>query len=355
MISYLVQAVLALAAWLVIRILACRWTVHFWVKPYMYYVGRYQRHKPTFAGIFPRLSNILHRLEDSRIAHATICFLTDFHEAQCFFIIAISSAIIHAQRFASANNFDSWESVLHNQELLALLSALGPIPVILTQLTLASSQPEVSIYSLLCSTVALIMAGISSKVMHTPDATSIQTMFRDDTEVEECGFRPSLRRSCSKTLELTQMVPVEDVKRRDLSPIAFSLLIVIGVFWAMNLKSRFWPNFGKYTTDQDGNIPRRAAIWKWTRVIWRFITPVAIFCVELWLVIFICHNLHFLAMSSLWIDSFLSLRDEGFLMFSDDNYSLGDMQWNLGQTVAILIWAPVLAKYLYTLLCKSNK
>lgn len=143
----------------------------------------------------------LHRIKDSNFAHATSSFLIELHEAQCFFVLAISIASLYAQNQpADFNGADSWESLLQNQILLVQLTNRAIFPIFLVELMLPwFTDSMASVYSLSCSTLAVTMAGVTLTQLTDFDTDRVHRMFSGDEGLEECGGRPSLRTFCLHT------------------------------------------------------------------------------------------------------------------------------------------------------------
>ena len=301
-------------------------------------------------------------MENSRVTHATICFLADFHEAQCFFVIVMSIAIIHAQDQQSAvfSGSDSWESLILNQKLLSILNAIGPLPLMLTQLALYSSQSKLSVYSLLCSTLAVIMAGVSSTQMQTLDVNEVQEQFRDtdDSDLSAvCFAKSSLRRFCINPYADGR--PGGQDVQVSFPAITFPWLIAIGVLWLIKLKPRFSAMLGirdktlhKGNTFASASTSKQATARRSAGVMARWILRLGIPCTQLWLVIYIIANIPFLAMDDSLRRVFYKVP---FSFVRDFVWPTSDIDWNIGQIITLLVWVPVLARHFYTLMCKSKR
>ncbi|KAF5017346.1 hypothetical protein F66182_10735, partial [Fusarium sp. NRRL 66182] len=138
----------------------------------------------------------LERLERTNIAHATSTFLAEFHEAQCFFVVAIEIALLTAStRSAIFTGAENWQSLTWNQDSVQFLAGMGAWPIILGQLTLRRAQLD-SMYYLFLSTLALTLAGAAADTAANPDPTRIYEMFQGQNSLKECGGHPSLRTFC---------------------------------------------------------------------------------------------------------------------------------------------------------------
>ncbi|KAJ4264356.1 hypothetical protein NW762_005554 [Fusarium torreyae] len=138
----------------------------------------------------------LERLERTNLAHATSTFLAELHEAQCFFVVAIEIALINASsRSAIFTGADNWQSLLWNRDSVQFLAGMGAWPIILGQISLRRAQLD-SMYYLLLSTLALVLAGVAADTAANPDPDRIYKMFQGQNVLEECGGHPSLRTFC---------------------------------------------------------------------------------------------------------------------------------------------------------------
>lgn len=330
--SYMLQSLLAIYAWIVLALLTCKDEVEFLTDAL--------EHWTTFRRGSRSLA-FLDRIKDSNMTHSTVAFLNEFHETQCFFILAISIAVIYAQsQTAGFNSADNWKSLVVNQDILSSLGLAGVQPLILTQLTL-HRMAEVSVYSLICSTLAVIMAGISMPKPQGFDATRVHEMFKDKQGINQCGGHPSLRTFCTDTVD-------PGFSQTDVFP----WLIVLGVLWCMKL----WPIIcearerGRESSSKDldneaedpAPTSRQATYWKWARLIAKWAIHLAFIVVRLMLV-----GCIIVALPT--IPTPTDGKQDAFKYVG----AVGtDNAWNVGQVVAMLVWVPILAKYFYTILCK---
>lgn len=264
--------------------------------------------------------------------HTTAAFLTEFHEAQCFFIFATSVALIYAQKQpADFNGAENWQSLVDNQALLSILGLSGAAPLVLTQLTLHRLSMS-SVYSLTCSTLALIMAGVAMTQLKEFDADRVHHMFRQAEGIEECGWSPSLRTFCATSYEDQKKSVVQ----------IFPWLALLFVLWWIKIESMLSKGRGSYPARAKKQhledvfaLSRRATATEWTKdIVPRFVH----LCIP------VAHG----------IIVFIVIRNLDYLRSSLGQGPSGEDEWNIGQIIAMLIWVPVLAKYLYTVLCKCQ-
>lgn len=193
-----------------------------------------------------------------------------------------------------------------------------------------------SVYSLGCSTLALIMAGVSLTQLHMPGADRVHEMFKDEPGLDECGGKPSLRTFCNDG-----RVGYEP------SAAIFLWLIVLMALWCVKIyflvAERRASPFAMKKANRASDASAAASIW--TRPSQFFMS--------------MCGKLLDLAMwgmqltLAVYVGSSIDMFGHDPLV-QQSNVATGGMGvWNVGQVTAMLIWLPMIAKYLYTLLCKS--
>ena len=337
LLSYLLQSCLALLLWLIIHAATLNTTT----VPLLRLI-RGTRSNNALSG----LSAPLDRLRKSNFFYSTASFVADFHEAQCYFIIAVSIALIHAQhQSASFNGTNNWHSLTINQYYIGTISSAGSIPPILTQLTLHHLGMD-SVYSLSCLTLTYIMATISVMQFEGLDATKVARIFEDKEALVECGDHPSLRTFCA----------VKALKHGLTWPkwVIFPWAILIEVLWLLRIWSlvsmrraatqRQKNSKAKLHTPLHPGIERLCLFGEGVAEAMRlrpvattivkgivFLSPVAVLCVMG------IQMSRLEALQRILADSFDSSKG-----------------WNVGQVLAVLLWAPVIARYLYTVACTWN-
>lgn len=325
--SYQIQAWLALAIWVVIRILSLATTFR--------HINRVFRREgfqigESFSTAFLHAETFLKRIADSNICHATASLVADFHEAQCFLVAATSIAIIRARDTGSAQFAGSknWASLNINESLAAGLGVRGIFSVILTQLILQRLSMD-SVYSLLCATLASILAAVQTSQQQTFTATRVHQLFDNDGQgLDECGNNPPLTAFCGS--EFSGTFGARETNFATVWSIMASSLTLLWCY-------KIGPSLVKLEGIQ--------------RKIWRikmgdsvdFRTPEgAVIAAKLFV----------------WIGftAFQILLAMLLIVNGAYNHDLywGSATWNVGQVIAVLIWAPIFAKYLYTLICKST-
>jgi hypothetical protein len=339
-ISYIMQSFLAVISWLLIRLLTVSSTIDYPVKFFgkggLEYAGFLQSHK---------IRRYLLALEDSNFTHATASLIADFHEAQCFFIFATSIAVLFANRqTATFNGAENWASLELSKQLIASIGPIGVLCVMLTQITLHRLNMN-SMFSLVCSFTVLITA-VSSVPDTELSASIVREMFEDQDEddkngVPECGGRPSLRVFCPPDLDMTRF------ENSGLTLLVWLIVLIPFVVAkarpaAVALWEIWYPRKLAEDNDIDYHHKRRSVLRWLERIIDSNSLRLAVeMCIELVLMaaqIFLAYSI---------ISNLLFLK--GTLKFV-----IGNTSWNIGQVIALLVWVPVVVKYIYTLFCKSS-
>lgn len=319
-------------------------------KPYLYFLRYSRGRKYTVASLFPRTARIFRRIEDCNFLHSTAAFITDFHEAQCFFTFATSIALLYGQQqTADFNGADSWQSLMTNRDIISGLILSGATPIILTQLTLHRLSIS-SIYSLTCSTLALIMSGVTATQLKEYNVDKAHRMFADVEGPEDCGRHPSLRTFCLKG---SPSIYPTQLSQGSAAMMIFLWLVPLVGLWYLRVVSLLSnpPGRGPWwlkramPLKEMFALSRRATASEWAK---DFISLIPRLCKMVKLVM----NVGVLA-AHVIIVYLVSCNFES-LNASLMDVSVKENGWNAGQVIAMLLWVPVLAKYLYTILCEFN-
>lgn len=334
------QSFLAVISWLLIRLLTVSSTIDYPVKFFgkggLEYSGFLQSHK---------IRRQLLALEDSNFTHATASLIADFHEAQCFFIFATSIAVLFANRRpATFNDAENWASLELSKQLIASIGPVGVLSVMLTQITLHRLNMN-SMFSLVCSFTVLITA-VSSAPDTALSASIVRGMFEGEGEdeekrVPECGGRPSLRVFCPPDFDITRF------ENSGLTLLVWLILLIPFMLAkarpaAAALWEIWYPKKLAEADDMDYHHKRRSLLQWLERIIDNNSIRLA---VEMYIEMALIAAQIFLAYSI--INNLLFLK--GTLKFV-----IGKTSWNIGQVIALLVWVPVIVKYIYTLFCESS-
>ncbi|KAF5705126.1 hypothetical protein FGLOB1_8157 [Fusarium globosum] len=197
LITYVTQTAMVVFAWLFFLLLKVNKFIN---TSSSIFTHLFRKRNPGPNLLNHRVSG-LERPERTNLAHATSTFLAELHEAQCFFVVAIEIALINASsRSAIFTGAENWQSLLWNRDSVQFLAGMGAWPIILGQISLRRAELD-SMYYLLLSTLALVLAGVAADTSANPDPDRIYKMFQGQNTLEECGGHPSLRTFCVKERE----------------------------------------------------------------------------------------------------------------------------------------------------------
>lgn len=318
----MIQSAVAVFLWLIVRSAA---------------FGRLQK-RDCSSG----LSAQLYRLRQSNFFYSTASFVADFHEAQCYFIIAVSIALIRAStQSAGFNGADNWNSLVYSRSCVEITAVAGVVPVVLTQFTLSYLGMD-SVYSLLCLTLTLVMSVVGVLQPGNLTASRVYQMFSDHEGLDECGGHPSLRTYCknydgigstwAKLAILPCFIPTGifwclkirtlDSERKTVSRLRRSTKVKLHVL------SHPWAKGASLMWDKAIHTP-------WLRSTTRFITKG----------ILVIANLGLFGLMGCVLAALILLQNQAA-------FDLDQGGWNVGQVIAVLVWAPVIARYLYTVFCE---
>ncbi|KAF4338003.1 hypothetical protein FBEOM_8103 [Fusarium beomiforme] len=326
LITYITQTAMAVFAWLFFLLLKVNKFINTSASTFTHL---FRKSNPGPNLLTHRVSG-LERLERTNLAHATSTFLAELHEAQCFFVVAIEIALINASsRSAVFTGAENWQSLLWNRDSIQFLAGMGAWPIILGQISLRRAELD-SMYYLLLSTLALVLAGVAADTAANPDPDRIYNMFQGQNTLEECGGHPSLRTFCVEERESIYwyVFPAGSIY-------AFLGLLAIlwwGKLWNFVSSSTWFPQKGKSPSK------RQSETYEW--IVWtaQKASVLAIHVAEAGALACICFGLAVIRAPLLN----LLLRGE-------------TGTWSVGQLVAVLIWAPVISKYAHLVVLGVEK
>lgn len=265
----------------------------------------------------PRITDFLSKVEESRLADATTNLLVEFQEAQVFFVLAIQIALLIATlRGAEFIDASSISSYLVNQQWIRQSAHFVLLPIVLNQLSLRRMCRS-SVYSLLLCAVVLIMgAAVIYKTALSYQQDKLWGMFSSKFSVQECGYNTSLRAYCSGSSSF-YLLPGPSVMPWIFVLYGVLVLEKVAIAVSGSKQYKVWHES-----------PAVFKIMDTTRLGAAVVLPVFYFASEIALLVFI-----------------------GKACYLISHMVTPGEDWNIGQLVAALIWAPVVAKYLYQILC----
>lgn len=332
-ISYILQAALSISIYVLINLLTS------WLRPVLSLLytiqDRVSRPRPVrgtdnIVGLQPlrtpwqRAGEHQKIIANSRAAAALTSGLVEFQEAQAFFVLSIQFAtlIIFASDDNSAmlSSTDSFAEAVVNVEAVQMLSINGLLPVLFTQVGLMNLGFRWWYMTLLVLTVFTMTVLISQKSL-MPDYDELWAYFKAESPITMCGGNPSPMTYC-----LSSLTGINDALVRMNS----GLYVSLGVMPAI-LIDQIW-----HLLNRHGRLDAALDDWELTnskvmysrRRVWPKVKAIVWFVLQLTLVVYV----------GLYAKS---LKD--ILKFVGTSSS----DWTFGQIIAIMVWAPVVGKYVY--------
>lgn len=332
--SYILQAALAIAVYFFINLFTS------WLQPILSFlytvqdrmsgqrparttdtstVGLQQRKTP-----WQRAGEHQKNVQRSRPTAALTSALVEFQEVQTFFVISIQFATLII--FASSDNeamlssTNSFAEAVTNVQIVQMLSINGMLPVLFTQIGLMRLGIRWW-YMLTLVLGVFVTAIVISQQSLMPTYTTLWTYFTEESPIDMCGGNPSPMTYCLDSLDglnatLTQMN----------SGLVVGCMVIVAL-----LMDQIW-----HSLNHKGRMDQGLDSWELSsaRVLFlrRRVAPVFLgllwFGLEFALLIYV----------GMYLKSVI-----GILKFVGTSSS----DWTFGQLIAIMVWAPVIGKYLY--------
>ncbi|KAH8839352.1 hypothetical protein MCOR27_003806 [Pyricularia oryzae] len=253
---------------------------------------------------------------------AVISSMIEFQEVQGFFVAAIQVATLVTFRSTDGpdlGSVTSLGSILFNSGLVQVLAVSGVLPVLLVQCCLQRSGMRWW-YTLAISSLVFIL-GMTVDIRGgymLPAFQRVFDHFRQTQGVSECGGNPSPLVYCTGDLRFA----ISDDLGQNISYWVYPSLLIEQLSWwgwrryAMEIKARRWEK-------------RRP----WARLFRRRLWP------GIWFLYWVALQVVLVVFTAMYFYNIFLLVAETTL--------LNDQRWTYGQLVALMVWAPILGKYLY--------
>lgn len=335
LISYMTQSGIVLFTNLLVHLIRLPRTISGLITAFRVIRRLLDRKRPESFPTNHRHLKFLQGIGESNLAHSTSTLLVDFQEAQCFFVIAVQISVLYANsQGASFSGAQNWESLRVNREAVWSLANIGAWSISLTQITLFRSSMD-SWYTLALSFVALVLAATASKLALLLDtADNVYKMFKNETGLDECGGNASMRTFCSAYSPIFTLGVPRNVMFINV-PI-LGLLCFMKV-WTGYIDADTSLSQGKRLNDKALDSTGSTKSLERVKRIALMLVTLFLFSMEVLLL-------------ALLIIGLQSTQSMLVTLVEDETTNL----WNVGQVVAVLVWAPVLSKYTYSVLCKST-
>lgn len=332
--SYVLQAALAIVTFFFINLCTS------WLQPllsFLYTVqDRTTRRRPirttdtTSVGLqqrptpWQRAGEHQRAIRQSRPAAALTSALVEFQEVQTFFVISIQFATLlifaGSDRAAMLSSTSSFAEAVTNVQIVQLLSINGMLPVLFTQIGLMRLGIRWW-YMLTLVLAVFVLAIYIAQQSLMPDYDTLWTYFKEESAIDMCGGNPSPMTYCLDAL---------DGLNATLTRVNAGLVVGCMVIMAL-LLDQVW-----FSLNTTGKMDEGLDNWELTNskvlFIRRRVAPV--FLTVMWFGL----ELAMLVYVGLYLMSVIDI-----LKFVGTSAS----DWTFGQLIAIMVWAPVIGKYLY--------
>lgn len=334
MLSYLLQTSIALFLFLVLKILNSWSRIVSW--PLIAFIGKL--FVPGRPSTWTKATILQNRLAQTRLNAATITSLVEFQEVQAFFVIAIQIATLATSQIEgrSSSGSNSFAEVLLNAQMVQSLAVNSILPVVLTQCIL-QREGMLWWYSFGLTSTTVLLAEIvrAPSMSRGSDFETLWQNFKEGSPVEACGGLPNPMTYCNMD---NYQAKYEDWKGTGLA-LAFvyiaivSLLIdlVLAVPRVYNFFSFYLP---RVSVAADRYEIRGLLFLVLTKYLWPCFREFWWFGVQAGLLAVV-----------------ISYFAEVLIMaFSVDLMNFGN--FNYGQLISVMVWAPTLGKFIYFSICE---
>lgn len=282
-------------------------------------VGLQQRKTP-----WQRAGEHQKTLQRSRPAAALTSALVEFQEVQTFFVLSIQMATLiifagsdHAAMLSSTNSF---AEAVTNVQIVQLLSINGMLPVLFTQIGLMRLGIRWW-YMMALVICVFVTAIVVSQQSLMPTYSTLWTYFTEESPIDTCGGNPSPMTYCLDSLD-----GLNATLNRMNSGLVVGCMVIVAL-----LMDQVW-----HSLNHSGRMDEGLDKWELSnaKVLFfrRRVAPVLLgvvwFGLEFALLIYV----------GIYLKSVI-----GILKWVGTSSS----DWTFGQLVAIMVWAPVIGKYLY--------
>ncbi|KAL6793734.1 hypothetical protein GGI42DRAFT_333720 [Trichoderma sp. SZMC 28013] len=264
-----------------------------------------------------------------RLKHSTSVFVIEMQEAQCFFILAIQIGLIYANsRPTEYFGTHDWRGVIRSRTTMNSLTVIASATVLLNQVTLHKLQLD-SVYSIALCSMAFIMSYVASVASILEDM-DIDTIYRMSASADDlkCGRSASLADLCDDDY---MIAPLYEFTPRFLMNMCSTALCLLWFkkLWKEAAGTLWLRNYAKKV------LGKESLMLLYAIRLGRFLTDTFLFAFEIVIVEHMWSN---------WFTLFL------FWDYANLFNEMND--WPIGQVISALVWAPVVSKYVYLLICE---
>ncbi|KUI68946.1 hypothetical protein VM1G_04358 [Cytospora mali] len=333
-VSYILQAALAMAVYVFINLFTS------WLQPILatlytiqehmsgtrrsrttdsFMVGLQQQKTP-----WQRAGEHQEVISRSRAAAALTSALVEFQEVQGFFVASIQFAtiIIFASDDESAmlSSTSSFGEAVLNVEVVQMLSINGVLPVLLIQVGLMRLGVRWWYMTTIVVGVFVVALVIATKSL-MPDYDTLWAYFKESGPIDLCGGNPSPMTYCLESLDGLNAVLQSMNSGLMLGCVTASVLLLDQIWFSLNSNNRLDDALNSWELKNSAVLfLRRRVRPVFMALLW--------FCLEFGLLVYV----------GIYLKAVIEVLNV---------VGTESSNWTYGQLIAVMVWAPVVGKYLY--------
>ncbi|KUI60704.1 hypothetical protein VP1G_07927 [Cytospora mali] len=333
-VSYILQAALAMAVYVFINLFTS------WLQPILAALYTIQEHMSgtrrsrttdsSMVGLqqqktpWQRAGEHQEVVSRSRAAAALTSALVEFQEVQGFFVASIQFAtiIIFASDDESAmlSSTSSFGEAVLNVEVVQMLSINGVLPVLLIQVGLMRLGVRWWYMTTIVVGVFVMALVIATKSL-MPDYDTLWAYFKESGPIDLCGGNPSPMTYCLESLDGLNAVLQSMNSGLMLGCVTASVLLLDQIWFSLNSNNRLDDALDSWEL-------RNSAVLFLRRRVRPVFMALLWFCLEFGLLVY--------------VGIYLKAVIEVLKVVGTESSN-----WTYGQLIAVMVWAPVVGKYLY--------
>lgn len=332
--SYILQATLAIAVYVFVNlftswllpILSLIYTIHDRLTP----ARRTRATDDSIIDLQPRQTPWQRAREHqadlsrSRPAAALTSALVEFQEVQGFFVASIQFATLLVfaadDQSAMLSSTSSFGEAVLNVEVVQMLSINGVLPVLFIQIGLMRLGVRWWYMTAIVVGVFILSMVIATRDL-MPDYDTLWAYFKESGAIEMCGGNPSPMTYCLNSVDGLNPALQSMNSGLILGCVTVSVLVLDQLWHSANRNHRL----DDVLDDWELSSPRGMFF---RRRVWPVFMALLWFCLEFGLLIYV----------GIYLKATITILE--LVGTSASN-------WTYGQLIAVMVWAPVIGKYVY--------
>lgn len=334
MLSYLLQTSIALFLFLILKTLNSWSRIASW--PLIALIG--QIFVPGRPSAWVRATILQNRLAQTRLNAATITSLVEFQEVQVFFVIAIQIATLATSQIEgrSSSGSNSFAEVLLNAQMVQSLAVNSILPIVLTQCVL-QREGMLWWYSFGLTSTTVLLAEIvrAPSMSRVSDFETLWQNFKEASPVEACGGLPNPMTYCNTDNYNGRYGEWEGTGVALVFVyIAIATLLIDMLATIPRVQQQISLHIYRVSLAAENHELRGFLCLLLKNYLWPFFREFWWFGIQTGLLAFV-----------------VSYFAEVLVMaFSVDLMDFGN--FNYGQLISVMVWAPTLGKFVYFSICE---